>query len=281
MASSPFADAWTLVRGKVTESDHALEHPKEVDRVSDEITVSVSGAVRTVTLARPAKRNALNSAMLAALEAAFSAEPRLDERVAVLRAEGPAFCSGVDLSERLPDRNLIERALQAVERYPLPVVAIVQGDAIAGGAELAIHCDIVVAAETARIGMSLAQIGLAPPWPLALKLLDVAGPSVAREILLLGDPVPAPRLAEFGLIARAVPPEDLQATAQQLIDRLVANAPLSLRAIKASLLRAAAVHDQIPHDDVDRLIEAAGRSEDAREGMRARLEKRPAEFRGR
>jgi enoyl-CoA hydratase/carnithine racemase len=249
--------------------------------MSEEIIVSVGGAVRTVTLARPAKRNALNAGMLSTLEAAFSAECSEDERVIVLRAEGPAFCAGVDLSERLPDRGLIERALQAVERCPLPVVAVVQGDAIAGGAELALHCDIVVALATAHIGMSLAQIGLAPPWPLALKLLDVAGPSVAREILLLGDPVTASRLAEFGVIARAVPPEDLQATAQQVIDRLAANAPLSLRAIKASLLRGAAIRDQIPHDDINRLIEDAGRSEDAREGMRARLEKRRAEFRGR
>lgn len=249
--------------------------------MSDEITYSVRGAIRTVTLARPAKRNALNATMLNALQATFSGEPDDHERVAVLRAEGPAFCAGVDLSERLPARGLVERTMQAVERYPLPVVAVVQGDAIAGGAELALHCDVVVALTTARIGMSLAQIGLAPPWPLALKLFDVAGPSIARELLLLGDPVPAQRLAEYGVIARAVPAEDLEATAQQLIDRLAANAPLSLRAIKASLLRCAVVRDQIPHDDIDQLIEAAGRSEDAREGMRARLEKRSAEFRGR
>jgi enoyl-CoA hydratase/carnithine racemase len=249
--------------------------------MSNEVTVSVSGAVRTVTLSRPAKRNALTSEMLAVLEAAFSAEPATDERVAVVRAEGLAFCSGVDLSERPPARNLIERAFHAVEHFPMPVVAIVQGDAIAGGAELALHCDIVVAVETVRIGMSLAQIGLAPPWPLALKLLDVAGPSVARAILLLGDPVSAAHLAALGVIARAVPLDDLETTAQQLIDRLTTNAPLSLRAIKASLLRAAAVRDQIPHEDIDRLIDAAGRSEDAREGMRARLEKRPAAFRGR
>jgi enoyl-CoA hydratase/carnithine racemase len=252
-----------------------------MEPMSSNVTVSVSGAIRTVTLARPAKRNALTSEMLTALEAAFSAEPGPDERVGVVRAEGSAFCAGVDLSERPPSRNLIERAFHAVEHFPMPVVAIVQGDAIAGGAELAIHCDIVVAVETARIGMSLAQIGLAPPWPLALKLLDVAGPSVAREILLLGDPLPAGHLAQLGVIARAVSPEDLEATAQRLIDRLATNAPLSLRAIKASLLLAAAVRSQIPHDDIDRLIDAAGRSEDAREGMRARLEKRPAAFRGR
>lgn len=250
--------------------------------MGDEIRVSVSGAVRSVVLARPEKRNALNGPMLDALEKAFPADPDDGERVAVVRAEGPVFCSGIDLSERAAGGSTsIEQALHAIEEYPLPVVAVVTGDAIAGGAELAIHCDLVVASETARIGMSLAQIGLAPPWPLALKLVDVAGPVIARELLFLGDLVPASRLAEFGVIARAVPGDEVEVVAQQMVDRLAANAPLSLRAIKASLVRAGAVRDSIPHDDVEALIDRARRSQDAREGMRARLEKRVPEFLGR
>jgi enoyl-CoA hydratase/carnithine racemase len=250
--------------------------------MSDEIQVSVAGAVRTVVLNRPAKRNALSSAMLDGLVAAFPDDPGADERVAMVRAEGPVFCAGIDLSERMSGGSAgIEEALHRIEAYPLPVVAVVAGDAIAGGAELAIHCDIVVAAETARIGMSLAQIGMAPPWPLAVKLLDVAGPAVARQLLLLGDPVPARRLADIGAIAQAVPAAELDAAAQAVVDRLAANAPLSLRAIKAALVRAAATRDGIAHDDVDQLLDRARRSEDAREGMKARLEKRGAEFHGR
>src|SRR4029077_11020691 len=125
-----------------------------------------------------------------------------DERVVAIRAEGPAFCAGLDLRERgggVVGASSIEAMLHAIELYPLPVVAVVQGDAIAGGNELALHCDFVVASEAARFGMSLAKIGLAPSWFLAKKLIEVAGPVGAREILMLGDLLPAARMAELGL----------------------------------------------------------------------------------
>lgn len=250
--------------------------------MAGELRIEGRGAVRTVTLARPDKRNALNAAMLSGLHEAFRIDPPAEERVTVIRAEGPVFCAGIDLTERLGGASVaIETALEAIEHYPLPVVAVVGGDAIAGGAELALHCDLVVASARARVGMSLAQIGLAPPWPLSVKLLDAAGPALARQILLLGEPVPAGRLAELGVIARAVEPEELEAAADETVRRLASNAPLSLRAIKATLVRAMAVRSGIDHADVDALIARAAGSEDAREGMRARLEKRPAEFRGR
>ena len=248
------------------------------------IRVEVRGPVREVTLARPEKRNALDAEMLGRLEAAFAEAPSPAERVAVIRAEGPAFCAGLDLRERRGGglaSGAIEAMLHAIELYPLPVVAVVQGDAIAGGNELALHCDFVVASETARFGMSLAKIGLAPSWFLAKKLLEVAGPVGAREMLLLGDLLPARRMAELGLIHRAVPPEGLDAAARAVIERLAANAPLSLRAMKALLVRAMAFREAIPHDDVDALVAAASLSADAREGMAAMLEKRPPRFEGR
>ena len=253
----------------------------------DAIRVMADGPVRTVVLARPEKRNALTSAMLDALVAAFTAEPGPRERVTVLRAEGDVFCSGLDLRERVAAppsdeaASPIERAVESVERYPLPVVAVVQGDAIAGGAELALHCDFVIASDTARFGMSLAQIGLAPTWLLTKKLLDVAGPVVTRELLLLGDPIPAPRLAELGVVARSVPADVVEETAQRIVDRLAANAPLSLRAMKATLVRAMAFRDAIAHGDLDDLVRAVRGSKDAREGIGARLERREARFTGR
>ena len=139
----------------------------------------------------------------------------------------------------------------------MPVVAIVQGDAIAGGNELALHCDFVVASEEARFGMSLAQIGLAPTWFLAKKLLEAAGPVTTREILLLGDPLPATRMYELGVIARVAPADELEASAAQIIDRLAKNAPLSLRAMKALIVREMAFRDGIDHADVDALVQQA------------------------
>jgi enoyl-CoA hydratase/carnithine racemase len=250
----------------------------------DKIRVSAAGPVREVVLARGEKRNALDAEMLAALTEAFAEPPPADERVTVIRAEGPVFCAGLDLRERgggTIGSSAIETMLHAVETYPLPVVAVVQGDAIAGGNELALHCDFVVASEAARFGMSLARIGLAPTWFLAKKLLEVAGPVGAREMLLLGDLLPARRMAELGLIHRAVTADMLEVSARAVIDRLAANAPLSLRAMKAVLVRAMAFRESIPHDDVDALVAAAGRSADAREGIAAMLERRAPRFEGR
>ncbi len=244
----------------------------------------VEGAVRQVLLNRADKRNALDGEMMAELKSAFTAPPAATERLAVIRAAGPVFCAGLDMRERAAKPigiSPIEAMLHTIETYPLPVVAVVQGDAIAGGNELALHCDLVVASTSARFGMSLAQIGLAPSWFLAKKLLEVAGPVTTRRILLLGDPLPAQRLYDLGVISHVAEPSELEGTAQSIIQRLADNAPLSLRAMKALIVREMAFRDQITHEDVDGLVEQVRRSEDAQEGIAARLARRKADFKGR
>ena len=252
----------------------------------DKVIVEQSGPVRTIWMNRPERRNALDRAMRTEITALLRAPVAPQDRVVVIRGKGPAFCSGLDMAERrataaLGEASGIEDMLRAVELCPLPVVAVVQGDAIAGGNELALHCDLVVASDRARFGMSLAQVGLAPNWFLAKKLMEVLGPVTTREMLLLGDPLPALRLHALGLIARCVPAEDLDVEAAKVIDRLAANAPLSLKAMKALTVRQLEFRDAIPHDDVDALVRAALSSDDAREGIQARLEKRAAQFQGR
>ena len=239
------------------------------------------GSVRNVLLTRPDKRNALNAEMLSRLADIFSTPPAPSERLAVIRAAGPVFCAGLDLSDHRVATNPIEEMLHTIETWPLPVVAVVQGDAIAGGNELALHCDLVVASGAARFGMSLAQIGLVPSWFLIKKLLEVAGPALTRRILLLGDPLPAQTLFDLGVISHIAAPEDLATAVQAVIDRLSANAPLSLTAMKALILREMAIRDQIPHADLDNLVARVTGRAYAREGMAARLSKRPAYFEGR
>jgi enoyl-CoA hydratase/carnithine racemase len=241
----------------------------------------IDGAVRRVLLNRPEKRNALDTEMLDGLSAAFSDSPRDEERCAVVSAAGPVFCAGLDLRARSGmGASPIEHMLHKLECWPLPVVAVVQGDAIAGGNELALHCDLVVASSAARFGMSLAQIGLAPSWFLAKKLLEVAGPVTTRKVLFLGDPLSATRLYELGIISHLAEPATLESTAAAIVERLVANAPLSLKAMKQLLLREMQFRDGIAHEDVDRLVTGVRDSGDAKEGMAARLEKRAARFRG-
>lgn len=243
------------------------------------VEITTEGAVRTVTMNRPEKLNAMSDEMLDELRAAFTAAPTNRERVTILRGAGRSFCAGRDIGG--PMNVSVEPVFHAVETYPLPVIAVVQGHAIAGGCEIALHCDFVIASTNAHFGMSLSQIGLAPTWFLAKKLLDVAGPVGTREILLLGDPLPATRLHELGMIARVAEPDELEDAVDAMVDRLVQNAPLSLRAIKALLLREMTFRDGIFHADVDNLVRQVRDSQDAVEGKRARLERRRANFLGR
>ena len=247
---------------------------------TDKIRVDISGPVRTVTLTRPEKGNALDAEMLTALEEVFAPDPGPGdaERVAVIRSEGRVFCSGLDLRGGLGRDQNVETLFHRVETWPLPVVAVVQGPAIAGGNELALHCDFVVASSAARFGMSLAQIGLAPSWFLTKKLVEVGGPVLTREILLLGEPLPAEKMAALGLIARCVPPDQLDAEAGKIVDRLVRNAPLSLRAMKATINRQMQYRDTIEHADTDALVRGALKSQDAKEGVAARMERRDPRF---
>jgi enoyl-CoA hydratase/carnithine racemase len=249
------------------------------------VIVERNGPVRTVWMNRAEKRNALDSEMMGEMIAALQAPVAPDDRVLVIRGKGNVFCSGLDMAERARTAgggksSGIEVMLRSIELCPVPVVAVVHGDAIAGGNELALHCDLVVASAAARFGMSLAQVGLCPNWFLGKKLMEVLGPVTTREMLLLGDPLPATKLHALGLIARCVPADQLEAEAGKVIDRLAANAPLSLKAMKALTVRQLEFRDGIKHDDIDALVRAAMQSQDAQEGIKARLEKRTAKFTG-
>lgn len=247
------------------------------------VELSADGARRTITLDRPEKRNALTREMFDVLIDAFGDDPPPEQRVTVLRAEGPVFCAGVDLGQRAGNetgegRTPLERLCAAIWRHAQPVVGVVQGSAVGGGAMIALHCDFVVAAEDAQFANGAVQLGLTPVWNVTRRIQDVAGAALARELLLGGDGVPAYRLARAHVIARAVPAEQLDDVAEQVVARLAANAPLSLRAVKATL--AADTLVERGHERVTRLIERVQGSADAKEGVLARKERRAPVYRG-
>jgi len=251
--------------------------------MSDEILVGVADDIATVTLNRPDKRNAMNAAMLRALPKAFDElESRRDVRVVVVRGAGPAFCSGRDLSdmERGEPQEDIVSVLRRIETSRHPTIAMLHGDAVAGGCELALHCDLRVAADGARLGMPLARIGLVPGFALGQKLLEIIGPAHTRHLLLTGRPIDARRALEIGMVHQVVPAAELDHATATLARTIADNAPLSLAGIKALIQRALDGRDHVAHDDVDALIQAARRSRDASEGRRAMLEKRKPVFRG-
>ena len=256
--------------------------------MADELLCAIDGGVATVTLNRPEKRNALNSAVLNGLRTTFARlEDDRDVRVIVVRGAGRAFCSGMDLNEMRerqaqtadPESGVID-VLRQIEGSRHATIAMVQGDAYAGGCELALHCDLRLVADHARFAMPLARIGLIVPFVLGQKLVEIVGPAFTRQILLTGQPVEARRAHEIGMVHEVLPAAELETRTYALARAMAGNAPLSLAGMKATIQRAVSGREGVQHSDLDDLVSRARKSADAREGVRAMLEKRPPVFRG-
>ncbi len=249
------------------------------------------GAIRTITINRPDKLNALDLATLLALHAAFDAAAADDAvRVVVLTGSGPkAFVAGADIAgmAALPptaarDFSLAgQRMMRRVERMPKPVIAMVNGFALGGGLELAMCCHLRVAADSAKLGLPEVTLGLIPGFGGSQRLLRLAGRAAALELCLLGTPVDAARAQALGIVNRVVPAADLQQETMALAGKLAAQAPLAMRGI----LDAVAVGAECALDDALEYESAqfglVFSTDDAREGMAAFLERRKPVFRNR
>ena len=264
-----------------------LGHNIGEDPMADEILCEISDGIATLTLNRPDKRNAMNSAVLNGLRQYFDElEDNRDVRVIVVRGAGTAFCSGMDLNElsrrqaEADPETGVTAVLQRIERSRHPTIAMVHGDAFAGGCELALHCDLRVAADVVRFAMPLARIGLVVPFPLGMKLVEIVGPASAREILLIGHPIDARRALEMGMVHRVVPVPDVETVTYEIARTIADNAPLSLAGMKAMIQRAIPSRERIDHADLDAEVTRARKSADACQGVRAMLEKRRPNFRG-
>jgi enoyl-CoA hydratase/carnithine racemase len=235
-----------------------------------------------LTLNRPEKRNALNGAMFDALDRALAAiEADKSIRAMVLRGAGAAFSSGVDLREleqvessggswSVAPQELFRR----LEALPIPTIAAVQGATLTGGLVLALLCDLRVAAENAGLGMTPARIGRVPDYFVFRKFMALVGPAHTAEIMFTAAPLGAKRAYEIGLVDRVVVDERLGTEAEAMAERIAANAPLSLRAIKASIRRCLSDTYNAAHEDLDQMRKAVLSSHDGKEGVRAFLEKR-------
>jgi enoyl-CoA hydratase/carnithine racemase len=157
----------------------------------------------------------------------------------------------------------------------------VQGDAIAGGCELALHCDLRVASENARFAMPLARIGIAVPVALTWKLVDSIGAAATKELVFTGEPVGAEAALALGLVNRVVAAADLERATRELATRIAHQAPLSLRAMKAFVQRLTDERRALRRDDLEDIFRRVRASEDAAEGLAAQRERRLPVFRGR
>jgi enoyl-CoA hydratase/carnithine racemase len=245
--------------------------------------------VALLTISNPDKRNALDRTLCESLR--FTLE-RLDARCVVLTGEGRAFCAGYDIEELLGEgyddgeesHHPFPAALAAIEAYPYPVLAALNGATIGGGLELAIACDLRIAADTAQLGMPPAKLGVVYSTAGLNRFLSTIGGARTRELFLIGRRIDAATAERWGLVNSVVEAETLPDAALALASEIAGNAPLSLRGNKAGireLVAARGALDPVIADVLAAERRAAFESEDLREGLRAFGEKRPPEWRGR
>jgi enoyl-CoA hydratase len=253
--------------------------------MTDAIRTEVADGVAVITINRPEARNAVNGAVARGIAAAVEEfDARKDISVLVLTGAGGTFCAGMDLKGFLtgdapiaPGRGFGGMA----ERPPAkPVIAAVEGYALAGGFELVLACDLVVASEAAKFGLPEVRRGLVAGAGGLLRLPSRIPYHVAMEIALTGEHFSAARLAEVGLVNKLVPAGQALSAAIELAGRVALGAPLALAASKAVIVQSA---DWASGEAFARQSEIIGPifvSKDAREGAAAFAEKRPPSWRG-
>lgn len=237
-----------------------------------------------IWLDRESKRNALNAEMRARIIEILEGIEDQGVRVVLLRARGTVFCAGLDLNERADTlgkgESPIEPVLEAVRACPLPVVAVMQGDALAGGCELVLACDLVLASPKAGLGMPLIKLGMLPKPRLVANVIDALGQNTARAMFMLGERIPVSELVQTRAIWRMVPEQELESAAADLGQRLAEMPQLALRTVKATLNRLTDRSNMSGISDIEAMVLAVQRSADAQEGIRAHLDRRPPVFRG-
>jgi enoyl-CoA hydratase/carnithine racemase len=248
------------------------------------LKVSLSKNYLTLTLNRPEKRNAINRAMTEALDSALaSVEQDSAMRAVIIRGEGRGFCSGLDLRDlEQPGAGGIpfDKVIARLGACPVPTIVAIHGEALTGGLVMALFCDLRIAAQGARLGMTPARIGYVPTYWIFRKFVETVGPANAAEILYLADPVDTARAREMGLVHKVVPDAGLDPSAIAWAEKIAGNAPLSIRAMKQNLARVMRDAFEVEHADLDQLGNRVRTSQDAKEGIRAFLEKRKAMWKG-
>jgi enoyl-CoA hydratase len=251
----------------------------------DAVLVEVGGGVAVITINRPQARNAVNEAVASGIAAAIDVlDPRPDVAAMVLTGAGGTFCAGMDLKGFLAGENPTAggRGFGGITQRPpaTPIVAAVEGFALAGGFEVALACDLIVASEEATFGLPEVTRGLVAGAGGLLRLPRRIPYHLVMEIALTGGHVPAGRLHQAGLVNRLVPAGEALGAARDLAAQVAGNAPLAVAAAKRIIVESADWPGEEAFARQDAISLRVLTSADAREGAAAFAEKRPPVWRG-
>ena len=258
--------------------------------VGEEILREDKDYITTISINRPEKKNALNGAALVKMgDILADLQKNDDTRVIVIRGAGDdIFCSGVDLSgggESFKETiKGMEYCLASLIGYSRPIIAMISGPALGAGLDIAAISDFRIASETAKFGVPLVKLGRTYYYTAIHRLTNLLGIAAAKELLLRGRPVDAKRAMEIGLVNQVVPSGQLMNATYSLAKELAEeNAPLAVRATKIMIQKLTEHRGIDPRiePELKALADEANNSEDAREGVRAMLEKRKPKFTGR
>ena len=248
------------------------------------------GSIAVLTLDRPEALNAIDNALLSALHAALDGleDDAALRGVVVTGAGGRAFSSGMDLKERAgftddqlrAQRTRIVGLIRRMHELPVATIAAVEGFALAGGFELALACDLIVASEAAVFGLPEVKVGIFPGGGSTQTLIWLVGPARARDVILAGRRLSAAEAEAWGVVARVVPAGGAREAAVALAETIAEGAPLGIRQAKAAIRGAhRALADGLAAEN--ELYEVVLRSRDRVEGFRAFAEKRKPHYEGR